>query len=650
MNKKNISSESLSEVWQEFTQSQFKSGSKLGKCFEKAVFGSYDREVLTLYFGNENSAKAAKGLNNALKEKLPRVFQLCTHVNYKVGDAVQPVTAKGKKTITTPVNFSNPLQVLNRHSFGQSDKGEELSQPILAEAVKAEKTCDAIYQKLKKRTELLATDTFLASFDWRLRVGGVRGFRELLLPVFHPVFGVPYLPAASLKGAARAWARQNGKLSSEISDILGILEGNIAKAAKVEFLDAFPTKACLSIDVATPQWHWQSNLTVKYDPQPHYLLSMEQPTFLIGLIATKPENEKYIAVVKEWLQNALNSGIGSRVSGGYGRASDQATSLDCVRSYDFELWTQGMYGGNQQNTEFRPTAIRGILRYWFRAVALGLYSVEKVQALEVEIFGDLSKQGKFSINVTFEPKSVDKEKKYTGKAYSGKVSLEVCQFNSKSTEAIDPKYLNLLSKLLLLAVYLGGVGRGSRRPLHLLHGRMRGCHWTLLDDKLPLNLNVAEWQKFFQDLRSAFEAVQVSDGNFNSDPGEDKNRYQDTLDNNAQIWLLPSPNQVDPETVTDWQEYGNEPHILGSALELLYANSEFKGENQQGVGNKNVGGKLGTPSFVWIKSIFPYTEKPYQVVTIFGTDHQERLSLARTLKKKGATLVFGKMLSSSLPL
>ncbi|WP_200892607.1 RAMP superfamily CRISPR-associated protein [Aliterella atlantica] len=29
----------------------------------------------------------------------------------------------------------------------------------------------------------------------------MRGFRELLLPVFYPVYGVPYIPSSSLKGA-----------------------------------------------------------------------------------------------------------------------------------------------------------------------------------------------------------------------------------------------------------------------------------------------------------------------------------------------------------------------------------------------------------------------------------------------------------------
>ena len=302
-------SQQLNKVWQEFIQAELKLGSKLGKSFEKAGFGDYGNRILTLCFSDETLAKAAKGLTDKLKEKLPGQLKPCDRINCQVGTVAPPV--EPKKFSSTPGKLGNPLQALNYAEFGEDRNGGELSQPVLAAAVKAEKTCDPIYQKLTARTKMLAGDNTLSvSFNWRLRVGGTRGFRELLLPVFHPVFGVPYIPAASLKGAARAWARQNGESKPEISEILGILVGNIAKAAKVEFLDAFPTKACMSVDIATPQWHWQNEKAV-YKHEPHPLLSLEQPTFLMGLRATKPEYEKYVAVVKEWLDSALKSGIGS---------------------------------------------------------------------------------------------------------------------------------------------------------------------------------------------------------------------------------------------------------------------------------------------------------------------------------------------------
>jgi CRISPR-associated protein Cmr6 len=630
-------SQQLNKVWQEFIQAELKLGSNLGKSLEKAGFSDYANNILTLCFSDKDSVNEAKKLTDKLKEKLPRQLKPCDRINFTIGTVAAPVEIK--KISPTLGKFGNPLQALNYAEFGEDRNGGELSQPVLAAAVSAEKTCNPIYQKLTARTKMLAGDNTLSvSFNWRLRVGGTRGFRELLLPVFHPVFGVPYIPAASLKGAARAWARYNAQ--PEISEILGMLAGSIAKAAKVEFLDAFPTKACLSVDIATPQWHWQNEQAV-YKPEPHPLLSLEQPTFLMGLRATKPEYEKYVAIVKEWLDNAVKSGIGSRVSSGYGRALGQPKTSAHINSYEFELWTQGMYGStpptgqNRQGVpEFRPTAIRGILRYWFRAMALGLYSVKDAQILEAELFGALSTQGKFSIGVVFNPSNSQDPYKYTGKI---------------NLEAANPQHLNLLSKLLILAGHLGGVGRGSRRPLHLLDGRMRGCHWSIEDRDLPLNMTADRWQHFFQELRAAFESVSSPIGKFNSSPGEPRNRQQDPLDRNAQIWLLPSPGQTSPAKVTSWQQEGKTAQVRGSALSFLYADESFKGVNQDRIGNKNVGGALETPSFVWIKSIFPHEANPYQVVTIFGVDHLDRLAFAKALQSEGAMLVFGQMPSGNLP-
>jgi CRISPR-associated protein Cmr6 len=641
-------SKQLNKVWQEFIQAELKLGSKLGKSFEKAGFDNYENKILTLCFSDETLAKTAKGLTDKLKEKLPGQLKPCDRINFIIGTVAPPVETK--KFSPTSGKLGNPLQALNYTNFGDDGKGGKLSQPVLAAAVSAEKTCNPIYQKLTARTKMLSGENTLSvSFNWRLRVGGTRGFRELLLPVFHPVFGIPYIPAASLKGAARAWARQNGESKPEISEILGVLEGKVAKAAKVEFLDAFPTKACLSVDIATPQWHWQNEKTV-YKPEPHPLLSLEQPTFLMGLRATKPEYEKYVAIVKEWLDSALKSGIGSRVSSGYGRALGQpktsapfgsAQGTARVKSYEFELWTQGMYGSEPPTRdngwrgvpEFRPTAIRGILRYWFRAMALGLYSVKDAQILEAELFGALSKQGKFSIGVAFNPSNSQDPYKYTGKI---------------NLEAANPQHLKLLSKLLILAGHLGGVGRGSRRPLHLLNGRMRGCHWSIEHKDLPLNMTTDQWQQFFQELRSAFASVRSPIGNFSSSPGEPRKRHQDTLDHHAQIWLLPSSEQTPPGNVASWQREGITDRVRGSALTFLYGDEKFKGVNQDRIGNRNVGGALETPSFVWIKSIFPHEAKPYQVVTIFGVDHPDRLAFAKTLQSERAILVFGQMPTGNL--
>ncbi|MFQ3627394.1 MAG: RAMP superfamily CRISPR-associated protein [Cyanobacteriota bacterium] len=647
------SSKTPAGAWREFVQTELKQGSKVGSAFEKAGFAGFENKTLSLYFEDEATAKAARGQIEPLKKKLPPELRPCDRVDCKVGkvSAVTPVASAGPNRPQQPgkPKTGNPLQAINFAEFGDDGKGNELSQPVLSAAVQAEKSCDSVYTQLCERTELLAggsENTLRVSFNWRLRVGGTRGFRELLLPVFHPVFGIPYIPASSLKGAARAWARQAGKSTSEISEILGFLEGRVAQAAKVEFLDAFPTKGCLRVDVATPQWHWQ-NGNVAYKPEPHPLLSMYQPQFVIGLRPTKPENSKYMPIVKEWLEHALNAGIGSRVSSGYGRALGQSFTLPHHQSYNFELWTQGIYGseppskqnGWQGEIEFRPTAIRGILRYWFRAFALSLYDPSICQDLEDRIFGKLSQQGQVSVSVVHNPSRRDKPPYL----YDGRIYLE----------ATEQPYLDLLEKLLILASHLGGVGRGSRRPLHLLdvEGKkyMRGCHWTVNADATPLAYDLETWTQLFTKIKEAFERIKSPTTSRNSSPGSPRRRQQDVLDANAQVWLVKSPNQISPDRVSNWDTEGLQNSVRGQALSLFYGDNRFKGKNKKGQGNPNVGGELETPSFVWIKSVFPNMGTPYQVVTIFGVDHSNRLVFAKELDKLAkkrpseALLVFGTM-------
>ncbi|MBD2392603.1 MULTISPECIES: type III-B CRISPR module RAMP protein Cmr1 [Aphanizomenon] len=625
---------SEADIWRDFVQTEVKSKSKLGKILESSQYGGYDKLKLTVYFPDENSRKTAQGQTEAIKKKLREQYGLlCNSINFNFGSTTSTIVrntpdsrANSTSVLRAPKNH-NPLQALYwvEPNLPENDASQRMS--ILRETVAAEQGCNQIYTKLYQRTLQLADgkeNTVSVSFNWRMRVGGTRGFRELLLPVLHPIFGIPYIPASTLKGAARAWARKNDA-PARVQELLGMLNGRNAKAAKIEFLDAFPTKHCLSIDVATPQWAWKDNKVMMYGPVPHPLLSLEQPQFLIGLRPTSRQNsdcQDDLKTVKSWLENALNSGIGSRVSSGYGKALGTIPIINTRKSYDFELWTQGMYGSNPQIPEFRPSAVRGILRYWFRAVALGLYDVPNCQKLEEEIFGNLGKQGKISLSTKVNPSDKKDPCFYAGKIY---------------LEATEIKYLNLAEKLLFLAVQLGGVGRGSRRPLHLLNRRMRGCHWEIVGKDLPLDYDVEQWRKFFTELKQVFQAIKTPIGSYAVSPGRPRARQQDVLDKNAQIWLLKSPSQIHPEKVTNWQTDGNSSKVRGAGLELLYSDTRFKGKGK-GQGNPNVGGELGTPSFVWIKSIFT-GNLPYQVITIFGSDYPDRKEFAKELKKQGAILV-----------
>jgi CRISPR-associated protein Cmr6 len=614
---------------------------------KESSLGSIDREKLTIFFPTEELKSEANKLRPKIQAALPVGLQrdkvFCqvgsapqqTVVTTPVAKSFTPARQSAQNQLSRGVSSSaikSPLQALNFEPFLEDNKGKELSQPILQASADADATCGKLYEQLTKRTRTLAKNGIVLNieFPWRLRVGGMRGFRELLLPAFHPVYGVPYIPASSLKGAALAWARRNGE-ESEAHKLLGTLEHGMGH---VQILDAFSSAPSLSVDMANPQWHWDKDKNhVKYSPEPHALLTMEEPALVIGLLPTSRGQKRDVEVVKEWLEEALKEGIGSRVSAGYGRAGLGA-SFEHSQIYDFKLWSQGIYGAsppsrenNWEGTlEFRPVALRGVLRYWFRAVALGIYAAPECQQFEEQLFGSLGKQGNLNIGVEWHESS-------GGPPYlcDGKILLE-----AKSSQELE-----LIKKILFLSSLLGGIGRGSRRPLHLNDKRMRGCYWEVKGSVLPNSQEA--WQKFLGQVHKVFIDAQKptsKPGDGNPGEGARNRRYQDVLNHKAQICLMPSAGLIHPENVHNWQKEGNRAAVRGEALELLYSSERYKGRNRDGKGNPNVGGTLEAPSFVLIKSNFPEKGQPYQAVTTFGADHKDRAEFAKVLVREGASRVW----------
>ncbi|MBD2247399.1 RAMP superfamily CRISPR-associated protein [Nostoc sp. FACHB-888] len=625
-----------------------------------------DGDYLKLYIPNEDNKKLAQGKIPKIQAKLPIGWQK-KRLNIVVGEPpVQIQQSSTKKSIIQPNSRStslpamgklkslqSPLQQLNNFiNFDFDKNGNELVQGALEAAVIADKTCESLYQQLTEKTRKLADDTITVQFPWRLRVGGMRGFRELLLPVFHPVYGVPYIPSSSLKGAIRAIALQNKSNFSEVERLLGTLDDGIGC---VQILDAFPTASSLNVDMANPQWHWE-NGQVRYNSVPHALLSMKHPEFVIGLSRTsRGKNLDDVQKVKDWLEKALAAGIGSRVSAGYGRTGLSA-GLTYSSSHDFQLWTQGIYGADTQQSEFRPVALRGMLRYWFRAISLSIYSPTESKEFEAILFGTIdpkSQEGTIRIGVEWE----EGEKRGSGNPYfyKGKILLE-----SK-----EQQHLILIENLLRLSSHIAGIGRGSRRPLHWNSPRMRGCYWELSERKLPCEQKA--WQDLIQQVLNAFSVVkkphslpdtgkssslnksivappvkrstispplkrsQRTDSPDNFD--NPNNRYQDVFNNQTYIYLVPSSEMRHPKSVQDWSQEGNTALVRGKALELLYSSPNYKGMNREGKGNAEVGGKLGIPSFVIIKSNFPDSGQPYQTVTIFGSNNKARAAFIEALPK-----------------
>ena len=185
----------------------------------------------------------------------------------------------------------------------------------------------AFLKSLAKRGIAHKCITFEVS--WRLCIGlGSGSVLEGSGMSFHPILGLPYLPASSLKGIFASYLKLDKNIdenSPEYREIFGgpaIDEQNPACRGKVEFLDALPTQVPkFDVDILNchypkyyqenqPPGDWQS-------PKPVYFLTVAKGTkFKTALISEK--KEKLDQWVKDFKEAVGVLGVGAKTRVGYG--------------------------------------------------------------------------------------------------------------------------------------------------------------------------------------------------------------------------------------------------------------------------------------------------------------------------------------------
>jgi CRISPR-associated protein Cmr6 len=269
-------------------------------------------------------------------------------------------------------------------------------------------------------------------------------------------------------------------------------------------------------------------------------------------------------------------------------------------------------------------------------VALGLYAPDVCRTLEQTLFGGIEpepQEGSLKLMSVLDDEVQGGQ--LTPHHGTGKLILQTK----------EEAHLVLLQGLLKLAFHIGGIGRGARRPLHANSGRLRGCFWqpTVAADQLPYESQA--WQDALQSLMTAFEQImpisrrspaapQRATQPNRPRPSRPQGRLQDVFNENARIFLVPSPKLKHPQQVKNWRNEGDKYPVRGAALEFFY-NSGFKGVNRDRQGNQHVGGNLDTPSYVWLQSNGLDTPaEAYQVITLFGVDHSERAKFLQAIEDR----------------
>lgn len=545
--------------------------------------------------------------------------------------------------------------------------------------------------KLTERTKKIAGEGnyFQVKSSWRIRVGGHRGPESILLPAFDAL-GMPHIPASTLRGIARkqaiieklpanlnyadpdavtsAWK----KADLEVAEWFGHLDADKAnQACKVVFFDAYPVPSRtdksggLTVDMANNIWSWSERGDhLDYAPNPNPFLSLKEPIFLIGIRAASTvkteDREKLIEQVKRWLTTGLKSGAGSQINTGYGcllRAGESDRNMREFCRVEFGVEGQLIHGRQkftqwqwndrrneyqmrgQAEAEVRPVAFKSMLRYWFRAFALGITSLENVKTWEGKLFGSLSTKGSGWVQVgILEGQLVQAEPRsnFSGKDDKcGEQSGILTLSHSSEPDAQDIKQQKTVEKLFKnltwLMFNLGGIGQGARRPCYSRKTRdrapwYRGSTFFIDSDdafwKTPDDLKGLQklYQSRIKDFADALKALNQDGRNAPTAPTAiSGDRWREAVDANCKIMVCGGE-----------EDYGK-PYALAVLHSQELKVTDRRGEKTYDGNLCGIVGREVKPSPVWIADL-----GDYQVVTVFGATHDPRKCYVDTLKKKAS--------------
>lgn len=315
--------------------------------------------------------------------------------------------------------------------------------------------------------------------------------------IIRPVFGAqgwPFYPGASMKGAfLRACSDEEaleycgGKLSQQDT-----------KPGILRFHGGYPKdgnwkqKPEQLVDLVHPQEDWQVKNNSSHSA--NIQISLYQPTLVFGISSTvKLSQDKWDKIWDIW-KRAIERGIGSRVSAGYGQPINHGTS----KLLTVNLEGQGLaslLAGTNPIPEFRPNMFKAALRGHTLRLFSGVTDEATAQELTKELWGGFAGRdgaivGLLGIAFNYLPGDLDigsypykNNPMPTYDLTDGTLSI-LCM---RQVSEDERKKLGLLTtRLIKFSLLLGAFGKSWRRVDHRLFfpqylignlNPMIGCHW-----------------------------------------------------------------------------------------------------------------------------------------------------------------------------
>lgn len=372
---------------------------------------------------------------------------------------------------------------------------------------------EKVYDKPIDFGKEVKTDTF--KFNWRLVTNGGQD-DGMIRPVIG-AFGIPFFPGSSMKGVFRRVCHADQALR---------YCGNGDQPGILRFHGGYPTQdydwTNNLLDLVHPQQGWQvqtNNTRQKPQGESAFaLVSLFEPEFQFAISSTENLSDEEWQTIWDLWKSAIASGLGCRVSAGYGMPKNAQTPKERLIG-KFHLKGEGLATKNLSGeVEFRPNMFKAAIRGHGLRIFGGLTTADNAKKIIEQLFGGITGEGSVGlVKMSWQNRKIRFAEfygPYREDIYSAEGDLQWILTSSLPQEQkiVLSKLIKLLTRFAML---LGGFGKSWRRADHDLfypeyyetrHRKpLIGCHWQYgKQSQLPCNLitTVDDITPFLEELRT----------------------------------------------------------------------------------------------------------------------------------------------------
>lgn len=391
--------------------------------------------------------------------------------------------------------------------------------------------------------------------------------------------GFPYYPGASMKGAFLRHCTREQKIR-----YCGCEINNETQPGILRFHGAFPKdhswKKKPLIDVVHPQQDWQIKNSNSHSA--FLQISLYQPTLVFGISSTiELDDSEWETIWSIW-DKAIERGIGSRVSAGYGQPIKHSeTKLITVNLQGKGLASQLI----DRSGEFRPNMFKAALRGHTLRLFSAVTDENTAEELTKELWGGFAgAKGAIVGDLGIAFNAIDLElNEFTYRRtvkmpiydlQKGVLSI-LCMKNSP--DEYKDKLKKLVVQILKFSMLIGGFGKSSRRidhrvffPEYLEPGNkpMIGCHWQFVDKSAVYYFPVRK----IENITKIIDSVKTSVNNWlifkGKTPKDQISSWRESFHpEKVQVWGRIAENEDDSLAI-EWfhGNYNKTQSIKGSKL------------------------------------------------------------------------------------